>query len=502
MNIDGFACVIPTLVVLVLAVLSKRTIEPLVGGTVVGLAMLAPAELLTNFTDVILTVMQDETIGWVIMVCGLMGGLIAVLARIGGASAFGRLASRRVRTRVSALLATWLLGLAVFIDDYLNALAISSSMKRLTDRFRVSREMLAYVVDSTAAPICVLVPLSTWTVFFAAVLEDSAAAETGQGLSVYIGAIPYMFYAWAAVVIVPLVIVGAIPVFGPMKKVEGEVRALGLEGSGGTVPSAEGSAERQADGIGSQDTDENVPSGSGAAASSSAEGSTSPGADGTALPGVDGIVPPHAELRGAVLNFLVPILALVGFTWYLGADILKGVTVALALTLVLVAVQRLLSVTELFDTILEGFKSMLLPLGTVVAGFMLKEVNDQLGLAPYVIGVVQPLMTAEFLPLVTFLTIALIAFASGSFWGIIVVAMPIVIPLAEAVNADLSLVIGALISASAFGSHTCFYGDSTVLSAHGSGCGAIDHALTQLPYALLAAGGASVAFVLAGHALG
>ena len=210
----------------------------------------------------------------------------------------------------------------------------------------------------------------------------------------------------------------------------------------------------------------------------------------------------NAELRGAVLNFLLPILALIAFTWYLGADILKGVTVALALTVVLISVQRLLSVTEMFDTILEGFKSMLLPLGTVVAGFMLKEVNDELGLAPYVIGVVQPLMTAEFLPLVTFLTIALIAFASGSFWGIIVVAMPIVIPLAEAVNADLSLVIGALISASAFGSHTCFYGDSTVLSAHGSGCGAIDHALTQLPYALLAAGAASVAFVIAGYALG
>ena len=492
MNIDGFACVIPTLVVLVLAVLSKRTIEPLVGGTVVGLAMLAPLELLTNFTDVILTVMQDETIGWVIMVCGLMGGLIAVLARIGGASAFGQLASRRVRTRASALLATWLLGLAVFIDDYLNALAISSSMKRLTDRFRVSREMLAYVVDSTAAPICVLVPLSTWTVFFAAVLEDSAAAETGQGLSVYIGAIPYMFYAWAAVAIVPLVIVGAIPVFGPMRKAEGQVRLL--DGSDGSAPATDRGNARHADGIDSQGTAESVRPGT--------DESVPPGTDGMALPGAEGVVALRAEFRGAVLNFLVPILALVGFTWYLGADILKGVTVALALTLVLVAVQRLLSVTELFDTILEGFKSMLLPLGTVVAGFMLKEVNDQLGLAPYVIGVVQPLMTAEFLPLVTFLTIALIAFASGSFWGIIVVAMPIVIPLAEAVNADLSLVIGALISASAFGSHTCFYGDSTVLSAHGSGCGAIDHALTQLPYALLAAGVASVAFVIAGYALG
>lgn len=492
MTIEGFPVLIPTLVVLVLAVLSKRTIEPLVGGTVVGLAMLAPSELLTNLTDVILTVMQDETIGWVIMVCGLMGGLIAVLARIGGAAAFGRLASRRVRTRASALLATWLLGLAVFIDDYLNALAISSSMKRLTDRFRVSREMLAYVVDSTAAPICVLVPLSTWTVFFAAVLEDSAAAETGQGLSVYIGAIPYMFYAWAAVVIVPLVIVGAIPIFGPMKKAE---RKAGLvEGAGELVAGAAGSTVQRTDGIARTGTD--------GTASPGIDGADSPVADGTGSSGNHGIASRSTELRGAVLNFLVPILALVGFTWYLGADILKGVTVALALTLALVAVQRLLGVTELFDTILEGFKSMLLPLGTVVAGFMLKEVNDQLGLAPYVIGVVQPLMTAEFLPLVTFLTIALIAFASGSFWGIIVVAMPIVIPLAEAVNADLSLVIGALISASAFGSHTCFYGDSTVLSAHGSGCGAIGHALTQLPYALLAAGAASVAFVIAGYALG
>lgn len=489
MTIGGFPVLIPTLVVLVLAVLSKRTIEPLVGGTVVGLAMLAPAELLTNFTDVILTVMQDETIGWVIMVCGLMGGLIALLARIGGASAFGQLASRRVRTRASALLATWLLGLAVFIDDYLNALAISSSMKRLTDRFRVSREMLAYVVDSTAAPICVLVPLSTWTVFFAAVLEDSAAAETGRGLTVYIGAIPYMFYAWAAVAIVPLVIIGAIPLLGPMKTAEGRVPVVERVGAVGRGEFEADLADPVESGPGMDERSEPDPA---------AGGPPSSHADQPA----DGVESSRNLFRGAILNFLLPILALIGFTWYLGADILKGVTVALALTIVLIAVQRLLSVTELFDTILEGFKSMLLPLGTVVAGFMLKEVNDELGLAPYVIGVVQPLMTPEFLPLVTFLTIALIAFASGSFWGIIVVAMPIVIPLAEAVNADLSLVIGALISASAFGSHTCFYGDSTVLSAHGSGCGAIDHALTQLPYALLAAGAASVAFVIAGYVLG
>jgi len=139
---------------------------------------------------------------------------------------------------------------------------------------------------------------------------------------------------------------------------------------------------------------------------------------------------------------------------------------------------------------------MLLPLGTVVAGFMLKEVDDRLGITAYVIDLVKPVMPPLLLPAVTFLTMALLAFATGSFWGIFAVAIPIVLPLASSMEASTPLVVGALISASAFGSHTCFYGDSTVLSAHGSGCRVMDHALTQLPYALLSAVVATFAFVV------
>ena len=444
----GIICLIPTLVVLVLAVISKRTIEPLLGGTLIGLLILAPSDLLNNFTGVMLSVMGDETIGWIVMVCGLMGSLIALLAGIGGAAAFGRLVAARVKTRAGALITAWLLGLAIFIDDYLNALTISSSMKKVTDKFGVSREMLAYVVDSTAAPICVLVPLSTWAVYFAALLEENTGAGAGEGLLLYMEAIPYMFYAWAAVVIVPLVILGKVPLLGAMAGAEGEMARKYQIGTGGETSSL---------------VDE-----------------------------TDG------DRQGrAGLNFFVPILSLFFFTWYLDADILNGVIVALGITVISVLVQRLMPPARIFDTMLEGFKSMLLPLATVVAGFMLKEVNDQLGLASYVIGTVEPVMTPLLLPLVTFITMALIAFATGSFWGIFAVAMPIVIPLAASVEADMALVIGALISASAFGSHTCFYGDSTVLSAHGSGCGVIEHALTQLPYALLAAAVAAIAFLVA-----
>ena len=447
MTATGIECLVPTLMVLILAVISKRTIEPLVGGTLVGLLILAPADLLSNFTGVMLTVMGDETIGWIIMVCGLMGSLIALLAKIGGAAAFGKMVAARVNGRNGALITAWLLGLAIFIDDYLNALTISSSMKKVTDKFGVSREMLAYVVDSTAAPICVLVPLSTWAVYFAALLEKGPEVGAGQGLLLYVEAIPYMFYAWAAVIIVPLVILKKIPLLGAMKKAE-----LGVG------PVAHGAAAPE-------------------------EGSNLPGGGN--------------EDGSAVLNFFIPILSLIFFTWYLDANILNGVIIALGITVISVLLQRLLQPAWIFDTMLEGFKSMLLPLGTVVAGFMLKEVNDQLGLAPYVIDLAEPIMTPLLLPLVTFVTMALIAFATGSFWGIFAVAIPIVMPLAMSVGADMALVTGALISASAFGSHTCFYGDSTVLSAHGSGCGVINHALTQLPYALMAAAIASIAFLVA-----
>ena len=439
----GAECLLPTLLVLILAILSKRTIEPLVAGTILGLLILQPTELLTNLTGVVLTVMADDTIGWVIMVCGLMGSLIALLVKIGGAVAFGRMAAKRIAGRKGALIATWLLGLAIFIDDYLNSLTISSSMKTVTDKFRVSREMLAYVVDSTAAPICVIVPLSTWVVYFSALLEESMALGPGEGFHIYLQAIPYMFYAWIAVLVVPLVALGKIPLLGAMKRAEREAASDPAPISEDLEP-----AKRN-------------------------------------------------EGRQVVLNFFIPLLTLIVFTWFLDIDIFKGVIVALTVTLVLVFAQRLLPFGELFDTMMDGFKSMLMPLGTVVAGFMLKEVNDQLGLTPYVIGLVEPIMTPLLLPLVTFLTMALIAFATGSFWGIFAVAMPIVLPLASSMEANIPLVIGALISASAFGSHTCFYGDSTVLSAHGSGCRVMDHALTQLPYALLAAGFAALVFVLA-----
>ena len=166
METFGIVSLLPTAVVIATAVLTHRPVAALLSGVLVGILLLSPGNIIGTLSDITLDVMQDETIGWVIAVCGLMGSLIYILIQTGGASAFARKMAKRANSRSKSLLVTWFLGMVMFIDDYLNAIAIGNSMKKVTDKFKVSRAMLSYVVDSTAAPTCVIVPISTWAVFF------------------------------------------------------------------------------------------------------------------------------------------------------------------------------------------------------------------------------------------------------------------------------------------------------------------------------------------------
>ena len=443
----GAISLIPTVVVISIAVLTHRPILALLSGVIAGLLLINPATVIGGVADLSLEIMMDETIGWVIMVCGLMGSLIMLLIKTGAASAFANTLAAKANTRDKSLLVTWLLGMVIFIDDYLNAIAIGSSMKKVTDRYKVSRSMLSYVVDSTAAPTCVIVPISTWAVYFAALLEDIGTAAAGEGMRMYISGIPYMFYAWIAIMLVPLVATGRLPLIGPMKRAE----AMAQKGTLALEQVTE--------------FDE--------------------GAD-------------PSDTGATLWTFLLPLLSLIGFSWYFDIDLLKGVMVTLAITVPMMVLQNLLPFKAALDAVMDGFKIMLPPLAVVVTAFMFKAVNDQLGLPQYVIDSVTPLMSPLMLPLVTFITMALVAFATGSSWGVFAIAIPIVMPLAVAMDVPMPLMIGALLSASSFGSHACFYSDSTVLVAQSTGSGVMEHALSQLPYALIAASLAGLLFVLVG----
>ena len=277
---------------------------------------------------------MSETIAWVIIVCGLMGSLIMLLLRAGAVDAFSAVLAAKAKSSKSALMYTWLLGIIVFIDDYLNALAVGASMRKVTDQFRVSREKLAYVVDSTAAPICVLVPISTWAVFYAGLFQESGFAEPGQGMDLYISAIPYMIYPIVAVLLVPLVALEIIPALGPMK----------------------------------------------AAEQKTAQGSLS---EPTEIADDDNAPEPRREVR--LYHFLLPLATLIGFTLWYELDVQIGVIASVTVTILLFGAQRLLAWTHMLDAVLDGIKMMLPALTIVVIAFVFKEVNDQLGLPNFVI---------------------------------------------------------------------------------------------------------------------
>jgi len=449
----GFLSVLPVALILITAIATKKALEGIFAGIIAGLLLLDPTSVFTRLGEISTKVIMDETIAWIILVCGMMGGLINMLERGGSVLSFGQFLSGKIHTKRGTLLTTGGLGVMVFIDDYLNSLAVSSSMKSMTDRFGISREKLAFIVDSTAAPVCIIVPISTWAVYFAALLEENGAADQGQGMSLYIQAIPYMAYGWMALLVVWLVAMGYLKDFGAMKKAEQRAQA------GQPIP------------------------------------------DGIEVDGFDTSTVSKTSTTMGLLNFFLPMAVLVGASIYYEIDLLLGALVASGFTMVLYFVQRLLTFEQLVDSMLDGFKVMLHPIAVVCAGFMVKEVNDSLGMTVYIIDSIEPLMSKELLPAIIFAVMAMVVFGTGSSWGVFVISLPIVIPMAQSFDLSMPLVVGALLSASAFGSHACFYSDSTVLSAQGSGCTPMQHALTQLPYTLIAATLSLITLVILGYVM-
>jgi len=438
----GFVTLLPTLLVLGLAIWSRRTLESVLAGALFAFFIMEGIGFLDAMAEATLATLMTEEVAWVMLVCGLYGGFIGLLVKGGGSYAFGRAVMSRIETKRGGLLATWGLGLVIFLDDYLNSLTVGATMKAVTDRFRTSRAMLAYVVDSTAAPLCLLVPLSSWGAYFASLLEQNGVAPEGQGLSVFIETIPYLFYPMVALLIVPLVALGVIPLLGAMRRAE----ARAENGDLGVFE--------------------------------------------------DNALAVQENARGGMSVFFFPIVAMVFFTVFPGIDLLRGVIAGILVTFVHYAVVRVMPLGELFDTCIDGVKSMVPVLAMLLTLFVFVEANDRLGLTPYVIEAVSPFMTPQLLPVVVFITVSLLSFTTGSNWGVIAITMPIAFPLAQTFEVSIPLVMGALFSASGFGSHACFYSDSTVLSAQGAGCGTHEHAITQLPYALLGATVAAILFIV------
>ena len=452
-NLGIWSCV-PAFFLVVYIFATKRVLEGLILGSVVGLIFAAPAtNVIGALSSTATEVMMDEDTGWLILVCGLMGSIIKLIEVTGGAQAFGEWAAKKAKSREATLMWTYILGCIIFIDDYLNSMTIGSCMKKLTDKRRVSREMLSYVTSSTAAPLCALIPISTWAIFAGRIMVDNGVGVEGKEIQSFIITIPYSFYAWAAAILVPLVIWHVVPVFGPMKKAE--ERAL----SGGPLAPP-----------GSEKIDLNAG---------------------------------EVELKGApkLYNLIIPVVGMIFFTVLFDLDMQHGVIATMALCFVLFVGQKLLSAEEFWDYSIEGIKNMILPLALMVLAYIFAAVNDQIGFTRYIIDVAVANASPQLLPVLIFLLLAVTEFITGTNWGMYIIALPIVIPICMGTGIPVALGCGAVISAGVLGSHCCFYSDCTVITSSATGCDNFAHAWTQMPFGLLAGLVAAIGYLIAGFVM-
>lgn len=448
----GILSALPAIFLLSFIFYTKRILEGLTLASLLAFFMAHKLDFFAPLSETLTEVLTDGDTQWLFIVCGLMGSIIALVERGGGAAAFGEWVAKRAKTRKSTLLWTWLLGVVIFIDDYLNSLTVGSCMAPITDKHKVSREKLAYIVDSTAAPVCVLIPISTWAVYIASLLEQAGAAPEGEGIKYFIQTIPYNLYGWIAALLVPLVILGLVPIFGPMKEAERRASEEGILAPPGSEKIDIHSGEKV-----------------------------------------------KTPARPRIFNFFLPIAFLIASTIYFDIDMQLGVLSTVAFMFILYIPQGLMGPEEFFDTCIVGIKQMLFPLLMVILALTFANINEKIGFLTYVIETAKIYMTPEMMPFVVFIVLGITEFIMGLSWGMYAIAIPVVIPLALAVGANPVVAVGAVCSAGVWGSHICFYSDATILSSAASGCDNYRHAVTQMPYGFLAAILTSIGFLIIGY---
>lgn len=448
----GFLSIVPVIVLIAVALITKRTFESLLAATLLALIIGYKGGWFAAFVSQLQSVTADNI--WVLLVVGLLGGMVGVLEKSRAAMGFAGLLSKFATTRKKSLLAEWALSVVLFVDDYLNIMTTASITKRLNDSHKVHRTFTAYIIGSTSAPVVVLIPLSSWSIYYASLISQTNIVPAGgSATGVYLQSIPFMFYPIFCLIILLLVITGVIPLFGPLRKYQKQA-----EETGDLYP------------------------------------------EGPHLPEEEEDAPEPGKKTGGVIDFVLPIVVLLAATIYFNIDVLTGVVVALVFTGIMFLIKKLMGLAEYVDAVWEGFSSMVSVLALLVIAFMFKSACENLGMSSYIIAKVAPLMGGQILPVVIFLVSTLMTFALANAWGVTAIMVPLVVPLAQAIDANMAFALAAIFSGSVFGTQLCFYSDNCILIGRATNIHPLDHVKTQMPFALCAGALTCVTYLIYGFA--
>ncbi|GFZ92052.1 sodium:proton antiporter [Compostibacillus humi] len=474
----GILSLLPPVLAIVLALVTRNVIPALFAGVWLGATMVHDWNpfmgLYASFSEFILPNLGDEWSATVLLYCGLFGVLIAFMQKSGGAHAIAHAITRRVKSDRGAQGSTMLFGIIIFFEDYFNALTVGSVMRSVTDKMRVSREKLAYIVDSTSAPICLLGPVSTWVVFVMGLI-GAQFVELGISRSeylTYLSTIPFNFYSILALVLVAIVIYKRWD-FGPMAEAEYRARTTGKLLRDGAQPSSDSSM----------------------------------------------VDVEMTEKTPKKRNMIVPLVVLLGlipplFLWTGGfpendlvtavgeSDGSKSILIA-AFAAILVSMamglqQKLFNFKEAMSLVVKGFKSMVLVYIILTLAWSIGSVTSALGTAAFIVNLAEQTTSPALIPVLIFLVGCIISYTTGTSYGTFAIMIPIAMPLAYAMDISMALCIAAVLSGGIFGDHCSPISDTTILSSAGSSSDHIDHVNTQMPFALTAGFSGIIAFLIAG----
>ena len=465
-----FWSLVPPIVAIGLALITKEVYSSLFIGIVIG------GLFYSNFSfegtvnhvlqDGIVSVLSDSYNVGILVFLVVLGVIVALMNKTGASAAFGRWAEVKIKTRLGAQLATVALGVLIFVDDYFNCLTVGSVMRPITDKHKVSRAKFAYLIDATAAPVCIIAPISSW-----------AAAVTGfvpgeDGFTVFLRAIPYNYYALLTIFTMIMLTVLKFD-FGPMRKHEDNAIAGDLY----TTPDR-----------------------------------------------------PYADAKddeikgnGTMIDLVLPVIVLIilcalgmlytgGFfsgenfvVAFSNSDasvgLSSGSVIALLLAILFYTSRKILSFTDCMECIPEGFKAMVPPILILTFAWSLKAMTDSLGAAPYVANFVEQSAGSfmSFLPGIIFVIACLLGFATGTSWGTFGILIPIVVAVFENTDPQMMIIsISACMAGAVCGDHCSPISDTTIMASAGAQCNHINHVNTQLPYAFTVAAVSFVSYIIAG----
>jgi len=477
----GILSLLPPVLAISLSMITKEVLSSLVIGIIAGALILSNGNILEAFKnamELLINTAGDPSWNFrVLMFTLLLGSIIGMISRANGPQAFGRWAEKHIKSRGLALFITWCLGVLIFMDDYFNCMTVGTALRPVTDRFKVSRAKLSFIIDSTAAPVCTLVPISTWVAYVASLLAPLFAQFSLDlnPYSVYVQMIIYNFYPWLIVLMVLATSFTNLE-YGPMAV--SEKRALAGEGL----------------------WDKNIMK-------------TPPG---------DEFENIEKSAKGSAIDMVAPLIGLIVimvlamaysggffsgeagfFTAIMNSDsataLVWGATITLILTSIFYSVRGVVRFKDSMEAIIQGAKSMMVALFILSLAWTIGQTCQQLGTGIYVSSIMSETFPIWAVPATVFVLTAFIAFSTGTSWGTWAIMIPIVVPLVVAMDLNLLLPgIAAVLSGGVFGDHCSPISDTTIMSSTGGACPHIEHVNTQLPYALTAAITSLIGFLMLG----